>query len=414
VAAASRTAAAHSTTAAAAASTTDSRDDTSVIAAPPDVHRFGPISLVIIQPTSFCNLNCGYCYLPDRDKRNELSLDLIEPIFRRIFESPFVGDAFTVCWHAGEPLAVPIAFYEEAFARIDAASRRYNAQGAQITQSLQTNAVPINQAWCDLFLRHDVQVGVSIDGPDFIHDAHRTTRSGGGSHAAAMRGVRLLQQNGVPLNVIAVISERSLDFPDEIYAFFMDNGLTDVGFNMEETEGINTRSTLDAAAADERYRAFMQRIYALTEAGGGAFKLREFEALANMIYFDQRLVRTDMNAPFAILNVDYQGNFSTFDPELLGVTTERYGRFVLGNVREDTLESACTSDAFLHMHADMRAGVDRCRAECAYFGVCGGGTGSNKYWENGTFDSTETNACRYRIKAVTDILVDALEQKALG
>jgi uncharacterized protein len=66
------------------------------------------------------------------------------------------------------------------------------------------------------------------------------------------------------------------------------------------------------------------------------------------------------------------------------------------------------------MHAEMRSGVDRCRAECAYFGVCGGGTGSNKYWENGTFDSTETQACRYRIKAVTDILVDALERKAFA
>lgn len=379
----------------------------------PDIGTFGPINLVIIQPTSFCNLNCDYCYLPDRARRNELDPELIDPIFRRIFESPFVGESFTVCWHAGEPLAVPIAFYEDAFARIAAAARRYDARGTHIVQSLQTNAVPINQAWCDLFLAHDVQVGVSIDGPDFIHDAHRKTRAGGGSHAAAMRGVRLLQQNGVPYNVIAVISERSLDYPDEIFAFFMDNGMTDVGFNMEETEGVNAASTLDGAAAGDRYGAFMRRIYELTARTGGAFKLREFEALANMIYYDRRLTQTDMNAPFAIVNVDYQGNFSTFDPELLGVDTARYGRFVLGNVRDDALASVCSGEAFGRMYADMRAGVERCRAECAYFGVCGGGTGSNKYWENGSFDSTETSACRHRIKTVTDIVLDALERTAL-
>jgi uncharacterized protein len=213
--------------------------------------------------------------------------------------------------------------------------------------------------------------------------------------------------------VIAVVSESSLDFADEIFAFFMENGMTDVGFNMEETEGVNRSSTLDAAPIAERYRAFMQRIYDLTAATGGTFKLREFESLANMIYYDDRLDHTDMNRPFAILNVDYQGNFSTFDPELLGVTTERYGRFVLGNVRHDSLLSVCSSDAFRRMLADMQAGVDRCRETCAYFGVCGGGTGSNKYWENGTFDSTETNACRYRVKMVTDIVMDGLERRVL-
>ena len=376
-----------------------------------DVSTFGPINLVIIQPTSFCNLNCSYCYLPDRERRNELDPDLIEPIFRRIFESPFVGEGLVVCWHAGEPLAMPVAFYEDVFARIGETSRRYNLQKAEIVQSVQTNAVPINQAWCDLFMKHGVQVGVSIDGPAFVHDAHRTTRSGAGSHAAAMRGVAQLQKNEIPFNVIAVISERSLDHPDEIFAFFMDNGMTDVGFNMEETEGINTASTLDALPTVDRYRAFMQRMYELTDACGGTFKLREFESLANMIYYDQRLTNTDMNQPFAILNVDYAGNFSTFDPELLGVTTERYGRFAFGNVRDDSLVSICSSDAFLRVYDDMRLGVERCRAECAYFGVCGGGTGSNKYWENGTFASTETSACRHRIMAVTDIVVDALERK---
>ncbi len=380
---------------------------------PPDISAWGPLNLVILQPTSFCNLNCDYCYLPDRELRNQLDLELIDPIFRRIFESPFVGDAFVVCWHAGEPLAMPVAFYADAFARIEAAARRYDRNGVRIVQSVQTNAVPITQAWCDLFAAHEVQVGVSIDGPAFVHDAHRVTRAGNGSHAAAMRGVALLQKNEIPFNVIAVVSEASLDHPDEIFAFFMDNGMTDVGFNMEETEGVHAASSLDALPSVDRYRTFMRRMYELTDACGGTFKLREFEALANMIYYDRRLPNTDMNKPFAILNVDYDGNFSTFDPELLGVTTERYGRFVLGNVRTDALASVASDPAFLRMHDDMAAGVARCRAECAYFGVCGGGAGSNKYWENGTFDSTETSACRHRIKAVTDIVVEALERKAL-
>ena len=83
-----------------------------------DISSFGPINLVVIQPTPFCNLDCDYCYLPNRDLKERLSLDLIEPIFKAIFTSPFVGEFVDICWHAGEPLAVPISYYKEVFKKI--------------------------------------------------------------------------------------------------------------------------------------------------------------------------------------------------------------------------------------------------------------------------------------------------------
>jgi uncharacterized protein len=116
-----------------------------------------------------------------------------------------------------------------------------------------------------------------------------------------------------------------------------------------------------------------------------------------------------MNRPFVIVNIDYQGNFTTFDPELLGVYTDRYGQFVLGNVQQDSFESICHTQKFQQMHQDVAAGVELCRQSCEYFGLCGGGAGSNKYWENGSFNSSETWACRYRIKAIADIVMDRLE-----
>ncbi len=370
---------------------------------------FGPIDLVIIQPTSFCNLDCDYCYLPDRKLKKQLSLDLIDPIFKSIFTSPFVGEEFTVCWHAGEPLAVPVSFYDEAIGLIQAAQRKYTTQPVRVCQSLQTNATLINQAWCDCFKRHDIHVGVSIDGPAFLHDAHRRTGKGTGTHAATMRGIDFLQKNDIPVSVIAVITAESLDYPDEIFNFFMENGIMDVGFNMEETEGVHECSSLDKAGIKERYRAFMQRIWELTTQNEGAFKLREFETVCSLVYQGGRMDDTDMNRPFRIVNFDHQGNFSTFDPELLSVKTDRYGDFILGNVLQNTLESVCCTDKFQQIYRDMHAGVELCQQTCEYFGVCGGGAGSNKYWENGTFASAETNACTYRIKVITDLVLDKLE-----
>jgi len=375
-----------------------------------DLSVFGPINLVVIQPTSFCNLDCDYCYLPDRHIKNHLSLDLVEPIFKTIFTSPFFRQDATVCWHAGEPLAVPVSFYHEVFKRIAAVDRQFNSTPYKLRQSVQTNGTLINQAWCDLFKQYEVHVGVSLDGPAFLHDAHRQTRKGLGTHAATMRGIAHLQNNNIECSAIAVLTQDSLDYPDEIFHFFVDNGILDVGFNMEETEGANQLSSLDRTDIETRYRAFMQRFWELVTATNGTFKLREFEVICNLIYCDRRLTNTDMNKPFVIVNIDANGNFSTFDPELLGVQTQRYGQFILGNVLQDTFASVCKSDKFQHIYRDMSAGVERCRQTCQYFGLCGGGAGSNKYWENGTFNSTATKACNYRVKVVTDIVLEGLER----
>ena len=72
----------------------------------------------MIQPTSLCNLDCTYCYLPDRHRRHLLDEALIRPILERVLESPFLGDGFTILWHAGEPLTRPPAFYDAATATL--------------------------------------------------------------------------------------------------------------------------------------------------------------------------------------------------------------------------------------------------------------------------------------------------------
>ena len=66
-------------------------------------------------------------------------------------------------------------------------------QGVVIEQHVQTNATLINDDWCDCFERNEIVVGVSVDGPEDIHDSHRRFRNGKGSHAMTMRGIRKLR-----------------------------------------------------------------------------------------------------------------------------------------------------------------------------------------------------------------------------
>lgn len=374
---------------------------------------FGPLDLVIIQSTPFCNLDCDYCYLPNRQQQRQFSLDLIEPILTSIFNSPFYQQDFTICWHAGEPLAVPIEFYETAFTLIEELNQKLNPKNYRIKQSFQTNGTLIQQKWCDLFKRYNVHVGVSIDGPAFIHDRHRRNRKGLGSHAATMRGISLLQKNNLNFQTISVITKESLDYPEAMYTFFQENNICDLAFNIEEIEGINQTSSLAKQELETKYRQFLTRFWELIANNGNSIKLREFEHICHLVYTGERVSRRGLLQPFTIISIDTEGNFATFDPELLSMPTKEYGDFILGNIKKDTFTSVCQSEKFQRIYADINAGLDMCKSSCEYFGLCGGGAASNKYWEKGTFRCAETMACRYYEKITTQVVMEKLED-ALG
>ena len=364
-----------------------------------------PLKLLVLQPTPFCNINCDYCYLPQRSSKRFLSLDLLEKIFRNLFASTLIDTQCTVVWHAGEPCAMPLDFYEKAFQKI----HELNAKNYRILHSMQTNGTLISEAWCEFIKKHNIHIGISIDGPAFIHDAHRKTRSGKGTHSSVMRGIELLRSYGIDFHAIAVITQQSLNFADEIFRFFLEQHITRVGFNIEEIEGMNTSSSLQKSGTETRYVKFMRRINELTKNAPQSFVVREFEHILNFIVQDSYIEQSEQTIPFSMLSIDCDGNFTTFSPEFLGLKSLIYGDFVLGNVENDTFESVYTSQKFQKIYQDITNGVELCRNTCEYFPLCGGGAPVNKYFENGTLCSTETMYCRYTVKIPVNLILDDLE-----
>src|SRR6516165_12587266 len=117
----------------------------------------GPLELLVLQPTPFCNINCSYCYLPDRQSTKKMSPETLRHVFDWVFSSGLVREPFSLLWHAGEPLVMPVDFYEEAMTLLG----RANRSGVTVYHSFQTNATLIDPRWCDFFRRHDVHLGVS-------------------------------------------------------------------------------------------------------------------------------------------------------------------------------------------------------------------------------------------------------------
>ena len=269
-----------------------------------ELHRFGPIGLVVVQSTSLCNLDCSYCYLPDRQKKRVFDLNLLPLLIQRILESPYAGQEFSLVWHAGEPLTLPTRWYDEATKILYQSLADHGALGLDFTQHVQTNATLINDSWCDCFRRNRIVAGISVDGPEDIHDAHRRFRNGRGSHALAMKGIEALHRNDVPFHCISVLTEDAMEQPERMYRFFRDNGISDVGFNVEEQEGIHTSSSMQGAAMEAKYRDFLRTFWRLSEEDGYPVVLREFEQVISLIQGHQRMTQNELNRPFSILSVD--------------------------------------------------------------------------------------------------------------
>lgn len=363
----------------------------------------GRLRLLVLQPTPFCNIDCSYCYLSNRGSAARMSLATLDLVCRRVFESPFLASELQVAWHGGEPLTVPLAWYEEATALI--AARR--PASLRLTHAFQTNGLLVNEDWVRFFDRTGARVGLSIDGPADLHDATRRTRRGRGTHAGAMRAVRLLQDQGVAFHVITVLTDRALDDPDRLFDFYVRHGISEVGFNIEEIEGANTTSSL-AGGNEAKYRDFIRRFFALVWRSPGVLKVREFESALGYLLSDEP-VCDEQNEPFAIVSVSHDGAISTFSPELLGAHHPRFGDFAFGHVAAHALADVAAAAPFHTVSREIRRGVDACRRDCRYFRWCGGGAAANKLFETGRFDTTETMHCRLTRQVVLDEVVAGME-----
>ena len=114
------------------------------------------VERIVMQPTQLCNLNCSYCYLPDRDKNWKMEPIIAERVAQGITE---LGNAVEIIWHGGEPLSRGLPYFTKLVDHFD----RLREQEL-VRHAIQTNATLINERWSEFFRNHQFRVGVSTDG----------------------------------------------------------------------------------------------------------------------------------------------------------------------------------------------------------------------------------------------------------
>ena len=179
---------------------------------------------------SICDIACDYCfYLEKRElyPRGQ-SFKMPDEVLARYIEQYVRSQPTPVVefvWHGGEPTLLGVDF----FRRVVELQQPYRGE-KEIRNALQTNAMRLDDEWCEFFKANDFLVGVSLDGPREVHDRYRKGRHGEPTFERVMDGVRLLRKHGVEFNVLACVGKETAQRPLEVYRFFKEAGVQYIQF----------------------------------------------------------------------------------------------------------------------------------------------------------------------------------------
>ena len=180
-----------------------------------------PFSLLVKPVGARCNLACDYCFYLDKAALYPHSPRLMpDVVLERMLESylslPF--DSFSITFQGGEPLLAGLPF----FRRANDLAKRFIPAERRLSLSIQTNATLMTPESARFFADEGWLVGVSVDGPASVHDAHRRTPDGHGTHADVLRGIDTLREADCEYNVLTLVTEVNVHEPERLYRYVRD------------------------------------------------------------------------------------------------------------------------------------------------------------------------------------------------
>jgi len=177
-----------------------------------------------------CNLDCAYCFYLEKENlyadpvRFRMDDTVLESYVRQYIETQATPEIH-FAWQGGEPTLLGIGFFQKALEL----QRRY-AEGKIIHNSIQTNGTRLDDRWGEFLARNKFLAGISLDGPQDLHDIYRRDRQGKPTFDRVMRGLSFLQKHGVDYNTLTVVHRRNAKHALEVYEFLRTAGSTFLQF----------------------------------------------------------------------------------------------------------------------------------------------------------------------------------------
>jgi uncharacterized protein len=127
---------------------------------------------------------------------------------------------YNFTWQGGEPTLMGLDFFKKAVKL----QQEHGTPGTSVSNGIQTNALLIDNEFAEFLARYNFLVGVSLDGPAYIHDRYRKNKNRTGTYQNVMKGIDGLVRNGVEFNILTLVSQANVKKGQEVYRFLCEKG----------------------------------------------------------------------------------------------------------------------------------------------------------------------------------------------
>ena len=263
-----------------------------------------------------CNLRCNYCYYLGRKKLYPgitpllMSDEILEKYIIEHIEAS-ADQVIMFSWHGGEPTLAGLDFFKKALA----IQQKHLPAGRTALNGIQTNGTLLDDRWCSFLADENFIVGVSIDGPDELHNRYRRDRSDKGSLQTVLKGYELMQKYGVTAEILCVLNSFNARYPLVIYDFFKQLGTRYMTFLplVEKNPDTATGASHNSVPAEEFGRFLCTVFDEWFEKDIGNIKVQIFEEIARTAFRQEHTLCIFKVKCGGVPVIEYNGDFYSCD-----------------------------------------------------------------------------------------------------
>jgi uncharacterized protein len=348
------------------------------------------ITSLLIKPVSaVCNLDCSYCFYLDRETdpyqahgRRAMQEDTLERLIDSFLFYSYPNSVFA--FQGGEPTLAGLPF----FRKVVELQKEHGRNGQNVSNAIQTNGMWIDEDWCALFREYRWLAGLSLDGPEEIHDLHRVNKAGHGTWRRVMESLRLMQREKVDFNVLCVLSQANVGKAKELYRFFTGLGVDNIQY-IPLSEFDRDGNPLPYTITASEYGQFLCETFDLWWPQRRKVRIRTFDNIAEALAGQKPGTCTMHETCDSYVVVEYNGDVYPCD-----FFVEKEWR--LGNIEIDSWTEIALKQRRYAFARKKALAHPECEA-CEWQGICHGGCPKSRYAMNRRFEDLDYFCEAYRM-----------------
>lgn len=348
------------------------------------------ISSLLIKPASaVCNLDCSYCFYLDRDAdpykdlaARRMDDETLEHLVDSFLFYSYPNSVFA--FQGGEPTLAGLPFFE----KLVRLQKERGRDGHNISNALQTNGMLIDDSWCRLFKEYNWLIGISMDGPEKIHDSYRFNKAGHGTWKRVMQSMETMQKHGVDFNVLCVVSQANVHQPREIYKFFKSLAIDNIQYiPLSEFDGHG--NPLPFTVGAEEYGRFLVETFDLWWPDRRKMRIRFYDNIAEALAGQKPGSCTMHETCDSYCVVEYNGDVYPCD-----FFVEKDWR--LGNIHLDSWAEIARKQKRYSFARNKALAHPECHA-CEYQTLCHGGCPKSRHAPHRNFNDLDHFCQAYKM-----------------